>query len=156
MSEARKRRRLALVFHLVAEAAAIVGCALRWSEGLADETVLTGVAGSETTPGRIVFLATLLAFFFTSYDLVANADYQLVPLLASAVAFGAAALALYTIYWNPDTLDQFVQFAVAVKRDAHSARLRVCPGLILSLVAAFDMLVASIYLTVFAARGNDA
>jgi hypothetical protein len=195
-SGSTRRRTAVLLFHIAAEATAIVGVLLSWKIVLAGETVFSDMAGRETREGAIVFLASLMAFFFASYDLVADSDIQLPVLLASAIAVGGAGYALYDVLWCANTFRETAE-AVAVagianpdsathaggakairgqtEREAQepvitiggrpvrggppllaSVRLRAGTGLIMSLVGAVDMLLASIYLTVFATREKSA
>jgi hypothetical protein len=187
-----RRRTAVLLFHLAAEAIAIVGVLLSWKIVLVGESVVTDTVGSDMREGKIVFLASLMAFFFASYDLVADADIQLPVLLASAIAVGAAGYALYDVLWCVSTFRETAEaLAVAgianpdsathaggakairgqTEREAQepvvtvggrpvrggppllaALRLRTGTGLIMSLVGAFDMLLASLYLTVFATR----
>jgi hypothetical protein len=53
-----------------------------------------------------VTLAAILAFFFTSYDIVTNSDIQWPPLLASAFALGCASEVTYKLVSERDMIFQ--------------------------------------------------
>jgi hypothetical protein len=55
-----------------------------------------------------ITLAALVCFFFTSYDIVANADIQWPPLLASAFALGCAAEVTWKLNAEKDVVLQHV------------------------------------------------
>ncbi len=53
-----------------------------------------------------ITIAAILAFFFTSYDLVTNSDIQWPPLLASAFALGCASEVTYKLVSERDMIFQ--------------------------------------------------
>ena len=110
----------------------------------------------------VVMLSAIVAFFFTSYDLVADQDIQLPPLLATLVILGAAGLAYTSLLHSTETLDSVI-------RDVHAAGsasgtgaapielprlygLKPAWGASVFMAAAIPMLLCSLYLTFIAQR----
>jgi hypothetical protein len=130
------------------------------------------------TPGRLSFLALFAAigaFFFASFNLVADADFQWPTLICSALVCLAAGLAFHGIYSPQSTLSDVISevesarvagaggdpaSTAPVTSDAleqpslldRLPRLRLGWGVSLLLAAAPLMLLVSVYLTFFAAR----
>jgi len=87
-----------------------------WVKGTLVETVLgrehDGIHGKITA--SYMAISAIFAFFFTTYDLVANADVQWPPLLASAFALGCCTQQVWqTFHKDVDRLEtQYVQDAM--------------------------------------------
>lgn len=113
---------------------------------------------------RAGFLATLAllgaiaAFFFTSYDLVAGRDLQLMPLLASLLVTWCAWTAFQQVRSSQSLLDDVLRGVNLAGGGEDPAAARLIPGLhmcwgaALFLAAAPQMLLVSLYLTFIAQR----
>jgi hypothetical protein len=111
---------------------------------------------------NLVLLAAVVAFFFTSYDLVADQDLQLAPFLCTLVIFGAAGLAYASLLHSTELLDSVIKEVGAAGKAGGGTsapiELRLLPGLKPSwgasvfMAAAIPMLLCSIYLTFVARR----
>jgi hypothetical protein len=127
-------RRGFLLAHVALEIVLVVGAMLGWYSLFLGDRVFASVAPGAhvSVPGglfpfveqaRLVILAAVVAFFFTSYDLVADADIQWPPLLASAFALGCCG----QVCWKLDkSFDAMVDYVVAAETLAH--RKSATPG----------------------------
>ena len=118
-----------------------------------------GVTNQPGFLATVALLGAIVAFFFTSYDLVAGKDLQLPTLIVSALVTACAFTAFQEVRASQALLDEIL-------RDVHQAGggggssveerlipgLRVCWGAALFLAAAPQMLLVSLYLTFIAQR----
>jgi hypothetical protein len=174
-------RRGVLLAHVAIEAIVVLCCwAFSWWSGHYQPHGSAGLdfakPGAECFQARYITWAAIAAFFFTSYDLVANADFQWPPLLASAFALGCAGQVTYqALGYKDEVLRQLMlverkQQAVAIapvasgtptgvapvasgsKAEAEPYSFKIDPGLMVVLFGSFSMVVLSSYLTFFARR----
>lgn len=110
-----RRRRWLLGVHLLLQLLCVAGALGPWWQPLAGGTPF-GAAyhGHDPATGAfdpwatVTVFACAAAFFFASYDLVADEDIQLPVFLASLVVLGAAGAVFYRAYSDPSTLEQVV------------------------------------------------
>ncbi|RMG15711.1 MAG: hypothetical protein D6731_07750 [Planctomycetota bacterium] len=127
-----RKRRLALGLYLLFLAAALVGSQGPWWRVTARGQPVTDGPKMGNDVGRFSFepsddparptvrrehllrpavvaaLACVVAFFFASYDLVADADYQLPILLATLVLCGVGAKVFYDVWYDQRVIKDFV------------------------------------------------
>lgn len=117
---ARDVRRGFLLVHALLSGILVLGASIGWYTILHGQRVLAAVqplgrdAHGAPEPfavdARWLILCAVVAFFFTSYDLVANADFQWPPLLASAFALGCCGHVAYRLDRDVEVLvDRFVK-----------------------------------------------
>ncbi|MBX3466202.1 MAG: hypothetical protein KF878_04805 [Planctomycetes bacterium] len=118
------RRRAALAVHLGLQGCVLVGSQGPWWDLLVDGQHLARHAGYDAARAApmeplafIAALAAIVAFFFASYDLVADADIQAPVLAASLVALAAAGALVHRVVATQDAI-----FGTA--RDVAQAQLR--------------------------------
>lgn len=115
--QALRRRRLALGLYLLLLVACVVGSQTEWYQAMLGERPFGDPrTGAGDWRGSLGLGACIVAFFFASYDLVADADFQLPVLLASLVALGAAGKVFYDVYGSD-------QLLASVVEDVERARL---------------------------------
>jgi hypothetical protein len=170
------RRRAALGVHVALEAAVLVGAQGPWWEvwlGASRTFVQLGYdparTGAALDPwAAAAGLAALVAFFFASYDLVADDDLQAPILLASVVVLVVAARLLYTVAVDAHTVERVLDevraagdIAAVATSGAPSPAERLTPvlktrwGLALVVAAAPLLVLVSVYLTFFAQRAPE-
>ncbi len=110
-----RRRRWLLGLHLFLQLLCVVGALGPWWQPLAAGSPFgSAYHGHDPATGAFdpwataAVLSCAVAFFFASYDLVADADLQLPVFLASLVTLGAAGAVFYRAYSDPSTLEQVV------------------------------------------------
>ncbi len=111
------RRRVALGVHLALEACVLVGSQGPWWDVLIGGEAVARHAGYDaaraTGPmepmAALAALAALVAFFFASYDLVADADLQAPVLAASVVACVAAGAVAHRVLVAEDDLNRIAE-----------------------------------------------
>lgn len=128
-------------------------------------------------PAVLAALACVVAFFFASYDLVADADIQLPVLLATLVLAAIGGYVLREVLTDQEVIGEFIELqerirlgsspslattaAVTTTGDALAApggdavRLRFEWGLALYLSSALVLLIDSIYMTFIAQRAAE-
>ncbi|MBI3722741.1 hypothetical protein HY251_02120 [bacterium] len=95
-----------LIAHAVLAMLLVLGSQLDWWSVWVKGTLVETVLGREHDgiPARqaavYMALSALIAFFFTTYDLVADADIQWPPLLVSAFALGCCTQQLYQTFYK--------------------------------------------------------
>ncbi len=82
-----------LLAHVVVSWVVVVAVRFRWWTIFAHGDTVGEFFGSDEKAFQTgyITIAAIVAFFFTSYDIVTNSDIQWPPLLASAFALGCAA-----------------------------------------------------------------
>jgi len=110
-----RRRRWLLGLSLFLQLLCVVGALGPWWQPLAGGSPFGAayhghdpVTGAFDPWASTVVLSCVVAFFFTSYDLVADEDIQLPIFLASLVVLGAAGKVFYRAYSDPSTIEQVV------------------------------------------------
>lgn len=184
------RRRVALAAHLLLEACVVAGSQGPWWEVLVGGEAVARHAGYDAARAApmeplaaAAALAGIVAFFFASYDLVADADLQAPILAASVVACVAAGALAHRVFVAEDDLRRIAEEVmrtdvtraladpapVATSAPAaptsgsddplarlHSTfAIRPAWGLALLVAAAPLMVVVSVYLTFFAERAPE-
>lgn len=189
------RRRVALGVHLALQACVLVGSQGPWWDVLVggeavarhagyDAARAAGGAGAMEPIAAVAALAAIVAFFFASYDLVADADLQAPVFAASVVACVAAGVLVHRVLVAEDELheiaeevlradvDRALQGGVApvgssdaasvtsssddpLARLRTSFSLRPAWGMALLVAAAPLMVLVSVYLTFFAERAPE-
>lgn len=178
-----KVRRLLLGLHILLEACVILGAVGPWWQAMAgDHPIGDPVVGMargviESPWVGVAVGGALLAFFFASYDLVADADLQRPILACSLVVLVAAGVVFHRGYVNPATIEDIVHEVTTAELKAGAARApggAVAPvdsasdpltraplrmqyrwGLALFVAAAPLLVVISIYLTFLAPRALE-
>jgi hypothetical protein len=183
-----KKRRIALGLYLAFLAACVVGTQGPWWQVVIQGKPLPAKYGGDVD--RFVWVETddpaqpqvqrevfwrksvlavcacVVAFFFASYNLVADTDLQAPVLVASLAVCGVAAWSFYDIYVDQSVIEEFVE--VVESRRVHSQlqagaelagdaperklSLRLLWGLALFVSASLVMLVDSLYMTFVAQR----
>jgi hypothetical protein len=179
---ARDIRNALLLVHIVLEVLVIVGCQLQWWSLYSKGELVAAFKGDDPKAFQSAYMsvAALIAFFFTSYDLVTGSDIQWPPLLASAFALGCAAEVTYKVTSGSDVIYAnylLVEQAKEHRREADRAnvapvgsdgtaavasgseatkepplKLSIDWGLRMALFGTFFMVLVSSYLTFFARR----
>lgn len=113
------RRRVALGAHLALEACVVAGSQGPWWDVFVNgERVMrhVGYDAGRAAPmeplAAIAALAGIVAFFFASYDLVADADLQAPVLVASLVACVAAGALAHRVLVAEDTIKEIAEEVV--------------------------------------------
>lgn len=174
-----KVRRLLLGVHIVLQACVIVGVTGPWWQAMAgehpigDPVVGLSRGAIESWEVTVAVLAALLAFFFASYDLVADADLQRPIFACSLVALVAAGSVFHRAYVHPSTLEDIVAEVTAADLKAappggvvapvdssdplvrNALRMEYRWGLALFVAAAPLLVVLSAYLTFLAPRALE-
>lgn len=125
---ALKVRRLLLGLHILLEACVVLGATGPWWQAMAgDHAIGDPVVGLsrgviESPWVAVAVGGALLAFFFASYDLVADADLQRPILACSAVVLVAAAVVFHRGYVNPATIEDIVHEVTSAELRADAAR----------------------------------
>lgn len=189
------RRRVALVVHLALQACVVVGSQGPWWDVLVggeavarhagyDAARTASGAGAMEPVAAVAALAAIVAFFFASYDLVADADLQAPVFAASVVALVAAGVLVHRVLVAEDELHEIAEevlradvgralqggvapvatsdaAAVTSGSDDPLARLRTsfslrpAWGMALLVAATPLMVLVSVYLTFFAERAPE-
>jgi hypothetical protein len=174
------RRRAALGLSIFLQLCVVVGAQGAWWDVIGQDGVVaythhghdaTRAVSSMEPAAAIAAVAAVVAFFFASYDLVADADLQAPILLASLLALGAAASAFHRAIIDPATINAITRevmeagasTAAVSTTGAPPARelllqlpsLRPAWGLALFAAAAPLMVVVSTYLTFFSVRSPE-
>jgi hypothetical protein len=110
-----------LLAHVVVSWVVIVLVRFRWWTVFSHGAEVGHVEGSDEQAFQTgyITLAAIVAFFFTSYDIVTNSDIQWPPLLASAFALGCAAEITYKLYSERDVVYKHL---VALEHNRDMAR----------------------------------
>lgn len=176
------RRRVALGLHVALQGCVVVGSQGPWWDVMiGGERVLrhVGYDPARATPmeplAALAALAGIVAFFFASYDLVADANLQAPIFAASLTIVVAAGVLLHRVTVAPQTIEEITEEVlragppspdgvVAPVDSANDPLLRfrsALPalkpawGLSLLVAAAPLMLILSVYLTFFAERASE-
>jgi hypothetical protein len=173
---ALRLRRAALGLHLALEGCVVVGSQGPWWDVMiGSERVLRHVGYDPTRASPMEPLAALaalcgiVAFFFASYDLVADANIQAPIFIASAVIVVAAAVLIHRVVVAPQTIEDITEEVMRAGPPAADGTvapvdsndplqrfrmsmptLKPAWGLSLLVAAAPLMLLLSVYLTFFA------
>jgi hypothetical protein len=94
-----------------------------------------------------ISMACVIAFFFTSYDIVTNGDIQWPPLLASAFALGCAAEVSYKLVSEQDVIYRNLityQMARDAEKEREAVEKAVTAAVNSSSTAAVDSSVAAV------------
>ncbi len=110
------RRRVALGLHLAFEACVVVGSQGPWWHVIVGGEAVARHAGYDAARApameplaALAALAGIVAFFFASYDLVADADLQAPLLVASVVACVAAGAVAHRVLVAEDDLREITE-----------------------------------------------
>jgi hypothetical protein len=95
-----------LLAHVVVSWVVVAAVRFRWWTVFAHGDTVGEFFGSDEKAFQTgyITLAAIIAFFFTSYDIVTNSDIQWPPLLASAFALGCAAEVTWKFNSQQDTV----------------------------------------------------
>lgn len=176
------RRRVALGLHVALETCVVVGSQGPWWDVVIGGERVLRHAGYDPTRAvpmeplaGLAAVAAIVAFFFASYDLVADATIQLPILFASLVIVVSAGFLLHRVAVAPQTIEEITE-EVMRAGDSSSPGGAVAPvdssdplqrlrlslpslkpawGLSLLVAAAPLMLLLSVYLTFFAERASE-
>lgn len=176
-AQTRFRRRVALAFHVFLQACVLVGSQGPWWDVFVKAQPLfhqAGYDGARTPPmlplAAVTALAAVVAFFFASFDLAADADLQRPILAASLVVLVCAGVLLHDVKFEPDTLTSVIEeveraglppggdVAPVTSGGGLSIRdftLKPCWGLALVVAAAPLMVLVSVYLTFLIERAPE-
>lgn len=179
---ALRLRRVALGLHLALQAGVVVGSQGPWWDVVLNGERILRHVGYDPARGAmpmeplaaLAAFAAIVAFFFASYDLVADADLQLPVLFASMVIVVCAAFLIHRVVVAPQTIEHITEEVMRAGQPAADGtvapvdsndplqRLRVSMptlkpawGLSLLVAAAPLMLLLSVYLTFFAERASE-
>ena len=102
----RDIRNWVLLAHVVVSWVVVFAVRFRWWTVFAHGDTVGEFFGSDEKAFQTgyITLAAIVAFFFTSYDIVTNSDIQWPPLLASAFALGCAAEVTWKFNAQQDTV----------------------------------------------------
>jgi hypothetical protein len=117
---ARDIRNGVLLAHVVISWAVVAFSHLKWWSVFHRGTLVAEFWGNDEKAFQTgyITLSAIAAFFFTSYDIVTNADIQWPPLLASAFALGCASEVTYKLVSERDVIYQHVAEG-AVEKEIH-------------------------------------